>query len=125
MRLYEMNYARLMHLLPRIQTVGQYCIYDIQGQIFMLSILEKTTYTTLLSIHLETNAPHYLKPELVVRLYHDARVAEVCKSQKISKIKPRYDYPNVHMHQKNEKHQVNGFLSDWLVYCLTYGTKIS
>ena len=125
MRLYEMNYAKLVRLMPRLQNVGEQCSYDIYGQTFQLLVLETTVYTTLLSICLAEDAPDYLTPRFVVRLYHDARVAEVCSTQQISRIKPRYEYPNSQMHQKNEKHQINIFLSDWLKYCLTCGTMIS
>lgn len=129
MRLYETNYAKLVRLMPPEPEVGARCSYAIQGQVFHLTNLENTTYTTLLSIDLEDSVPEYLKPKLVVRLYHDARVAEVCTSQQISRIKPRYDYPNAKMHQKmhqkNEKQQINAFLADWLMHCLTNGTMIA
>ena len=49
-----------------------------------------------------------------VRLYHDAMVAEVCSSQQIFRFKARYDYPNKKLHQRDEKHQINQFLADWL-----------
>ena len=63
-----------------------------------------------------------MKAELTIRMYHDARVAEVCSSQQIFRIKPRYDYPNIAMHQCDEKRQINVFLSDWLLHCLRNGT---
>ena len=125
MRLYETNYAKLVRLMPRESKIGAMCCYEIQGQIFHLTNLESTRYTTLLSIDLDDNVPEYLKPRLVVRLYHDARVAEVCSSQQISRIQPRYDYPNARMHQTNEKQQINAFLADWLMLCLTRGTMIA
>lgn len=57
-----------------------------------------------------------------VRLYHDARVAEVCSTQQIYRFKGRYDYPNKKLHQRDEKHQINQFLAEWLRYCLLQGT---
>lgn len=125
MRLYETNYAKLVRLLPKDHKVGNECIYDIQGSSFQLEIVEVTPYTTVLLIRLMEDVPDYLKPNLKVRLYHDAKVAEVCSNQKISRIQPKYEYPNSKMHQKNEKHQVNAFLSDWLVHCLKNGTMLS
>lgn len=56
-----------------------------------------------------------------VRLYHDAMVAEVCSTQQIYRFKARYDYPNKKLHQRDEKHQINQFLADWLRYCLAHG----
>ncbi|WBA17597.1 DUF1249 family protein [Salinivibrio kushneri] len=127
MRLYETNYAKLVRLMPKRDEVGQVCRYDIQGQEYVLVVRESTRYTTLLDIaQLSPGAaPDYLRANLTVRLYHDARVAEVCTTQQISRLKPRYDYPNPRMHQRDEKHQVNAFLSDWLGHCLRRGVVAS
>ena len=62
-----------------------------------------------------------LHPRMSIRLYHDARMAEVISSQDIHQVKPRYDYPNKHMHQQDEKQQINQFLNEWLHLCLRYG----
>lgn len=127
MRLYETNYAKLVRLMPKRDEVGQVRRYDIQGQEYALVVRESTRYTTLLDIAQlgQGQAPDYLRANLTVRLYHDARVAEVCTTQQISRLKPRYDYPNPRMHQRNEKHQVNAFLSDWLAHCLRRGVTAS
>lgn len=125
MRLYETNYAKLVRLMPCEKTQGQHRVYDINGTAFQLRIVESTRYTSLLSIESMQQSPCYLKPVFRVRLYHDARVAEVCSIQQKSQIKPRYDYPNSHMYQRDEKYQINAFLSDWLIYCLKHGTACS
>lgn len=64
---------------------------------------------------------HSYHPRMSIRLYHDARMAEVISSQDIHQVKPRYDYPNKHMHQQDEKQQINQFLNEWLHLCLMYG----
>jgi hypothetical protein len=58
---------------------------------------------------------------MVIRLYHDARLAEVISNQDIRHIKPRYDYPNNQMHQPDEKQQINVFLKEWLQLSLQLG----
>jgi len=58
---------------------------------------------------------------LQVRLYHDARMAEVCVSQQISRLQPSYHYPNAKMHHRDEKEQCNHFLGEWLRFCLVHG----
>ncbi|EGK18313.1 hypothetical protein SFVA6_3999 [Shigella flexneri VA-6] len=73
---------------------------------------------------IEQTAPaisYWSLPSMTVRLYHDAMVAEVCSSQQIFRFKARYDYPNKKLHQRDEKHQINQFLADWLRYCLAHG----
>ncbi len=121
MRIYETNYAKLLRLLPQSNEVGNSCAYAIQGLVFQLDIIEATRYTTLLNIWQHGNSPEYLKAQIKVRMYHDARVAEVCASQQVQPIKPKYDYPNTKMHQRDEKHQMNAFLADWLSHCLRNG----
>ncbi|KAE8176458.1 DUF1249 family protein [Photobacterium carnosum] len=123
MRLYETNYAKLLPLLPRSDMVGDMLVYLVCDDVYQLEIIESTRYTTVITLGLleSEKVADYLSPLLTVRLYHDARVAEVCAVQQISRLKPIYDYPNLRMHQKNEKHQVNLFLGDWLKHCLRHG----
>jgi uncharacterized protein YqiB (DUF1249 family) len=56
-----------------------------------------------------------------VRLYHDADMAEVVKCQRYRQFKPRYEYPNLDMHQIDEKAQMNRFLGELLTHCLSHG----
>ncbi|PHZ58176.1 dehydrogenase [Photobacterium leiognathi] len=123
MRLYETNYAKLLPLLPRSDGVGDERFYRVCDDVYCLKIIESTRYTTMISLELqgEQSVADYLSPSLTIRLYHDAKVAEVCSAQQISRLKPIYDYPNLRMHQKDEKHQVNRFLGDWLNHCLRHG----
>ena len=123
MRLYETNYAKLLPLLPRSDMVGDMLVYLVCDDVYQLEIIESTRYTTVITLGLleSEKVADYLAPLLTVRLYHDAKVAEVCAVQQISRLKPIYDYPNLRMHQKNEKHQVNLFLGDWLKHCLRHG----
>ncbi len=123
MRMYETNYAKLVSLLPRGD--DESCGYVVCGEEYLLTVIEQTRYTTLIKIVQLSPLATQRATELTVRLYHDARVAEVCATQQTARLKPRYDYPNKRMHQKDEKHQVNQFLSDWLMHCLKYGTSNS
>jgi uncharacterized protein YqiB (DUF1249 family) len=58
---------------------------------------------------------------MTVRVYHDAMMAEVISCYRDTQIAPVNDYPNRFMHHPDEKVQVNGFLADWLEYCLRFG----
>ena len=60
-------------------------------------------------------------PQLTMRLYHDAKMAEVISCDKVRCIRPRYEKLNHTMYQTDEKSQWNKFLSEWLEYCLEYG----
>jgi len=122
MRLCETNFAQLRRLLPRTNDVGDQITYQVNGACYRLTILEATRYTTLVQIlQTEPVLSYWSLPSMSVRLYRDAMVAEVCSSQQIYRFKARYDYPNKKLHQRDEKHQINQFLADWLRYCLAYG----
>jgi uncharacterized protein YqiB (DUF1249 family) len=56
-----------------------------------------------------------------VRIYHDARVAEVLACQGIHSFQPFYPYPNPKMLQPYEKRRVNYFLGEWLSHCSVMG----
>ncbi|CAM3987649.1 MULTISPECIES: DUF1249 family protein [Vibrio] len=121
MRLYETNYAKLNALLPRPAVVGDKRTYQVQDQVYQINILEITRYTTLVNVYQCDIHPIFPLPSMTVRLYHDARVAEVCASEKMRIVNARHDYPNKKMVQKDEKHQLNKFLGDWLTFCLKMG----
>jgi len=97
---------------------------------YAITVNEVTRYTSLItfeqkviaakkSIHKSLLSSFH--PRMSIRLYHDARMAEVISSQDIYQVKPRYDYPNKHMHQQDEKQQINQFLNEWLHLCLAHG----
>lgn len=97
---------------------------------YAITVNEVTRYTSLITFEqkvIEQKEPksktllNVLHPRMSIRLYHDARMAEVISSQDIHQVKPRYDYPNKHMHQEDEKQQINQFLNEWLHLCLTHG----
>ncbi|MEW5288816.1 MULTISPECIES: DUF1249 family protein [Erwinia] len=124
MRICETNFAQLRRLLPgaKDEQATESVTYQVHGASYTLTILESTRYTTLVEIKQIAPAVSYWSlPAMTVRLYHDARVAEVCSTQQIYRFKARYDYPNKKLHQRDEKHQINQFLADWLRYCLTHG----
>lgn len=126
LRCCEMNYVRLSQLLAQLRVVGDEIGWALDGQTSVVAVIDETTpYTALVTLSQHRpGTPAYLLPSMRVRLYHDARVAEVLTSQQISKLAPRYDYPNAKMHQRDEKYRVNHFLGEWLAlsrrigYCL-------
>ncbi|WP_159565740.1 DUF1249 family protein [Budvicia diplopodorum] len=123
MRLTEINYAQLRRLIPREDEVGSRVEFEVASATYRIETKESTRYTSLVSIQqIFPKVSYWSMPTLNVRLYHDALVAEVCSSQQIFRFKARYDYPNKKLHQRDEKHQINQFLADWLRFCLMKGT---
>ena len=127
MALCEINYMLLLRILADKEQVGeQRCFFISDFLSYRITVNEVTKYTTLITIIQEANIRGYnltelFRPKMVVRLYHDARMAEVISNQDVQQIKPRYDYPNERMHLPDEKQQVNYFLKEWLQLCLKFG----
>jgi uncharacterized protein YqiB (DUF1249 family) len=115
----EHNYGKLMLLLPDVDDRDMTYEFTINTVLtYQITILDVARYTTTVEIaQVAKNLPKFLKPALTVRMYHDVRSAEVLSVQNIGKIQPSYDYPNLQMHQKNEKFMTNVFLTEWLTFC--------
>jgi uncharacterized protein YqiB (DUF1249 family) len=127
MNLCDVNYMLLIKLLADKEEVGQKRDFFISDFLtYVISVDEVTRYTTLITISQNTvemgeQLSHLFQPKMVIRLYHDARMAEVITSQNIRQVKPRYDYPNSKMHLPDEKQQINIFLKEWLQLCHELG----
>ena len=127
MNLCETNYMLMLKILSDRELVGETRSFFISDFLsYTLTVNEVTKYTSVIAISQNANVmgenlSELFKPSMVIRLYHDARMAEVISSQDIRQIKPRYDYPNSDMHQPDEKQQINLFLKEWLQLCLQLG----
>lgn len=120
------NYARLMRLLPRMREAVDGCRVALsQGErllgVLNLDVLENCPYTTTLQLSQDAGLPGLPMPRLEVRVYHDARMAEVVASDRVRYLRSWYHYPNHAMHQPDEKAQLNLFLGEWLGHCLACG----
>ncbi|TMM47507.1 DUF1249 domain-containing protein [Colwellia ponticola] len=126
------NYMLLLKVLANKTALGESRHFFISDFLnYNVTIQDVTRYTSVISFeqdslsHTLKNIPravtNALQPRMTIRLYHDARMAEVLSTQDIRQVKPRYDYPNSHMHQQDEKQQINQFLNEWLHLCLRLG----
>lgn len=80
MTLYESNYIRLKWLVPDIREVQGSLISRIDGECPLhLELEEHSPYTSTfrLTYYFEDDAGVRADPDLVVRVYHDAHLAEV------------------------------------------------
>jgi uncharacterized protein YqiB (DUF1249 family) len=125
----EANYARLMRLLPdmRGSCAGRRVAIS-QGErllgVLALDVLESCPYTTTLRVRQEHDLAWLPSPPLEVRVYHDARMAEVIGAQQARRFLGRYPYPNAAMYQPDEKSQLNLFLGEWLSHGLACGHEL-
>ncbi|GAA5216900.1 DUF1249 domain-containing protein [Corallincola platygyrae] len=123
LRCCERNYVTLGLLVKRLCQPGDRLHWALDSHTQVeLSLIEETKYTCTVGLEQKRDgAASFMLPHMTVRLYHDARVAEVLTSQQISRLKPRYDYPNKNMLHKDEKIQVNQFLAEWLQHSKRFG----
>lgn len=132
----EANYARLARLLPDCELGSR--TFGLGGAEMSIDVIERCPYTTTLEICqrpraaptpqlfaastlFSTTVFAKLAAQLTVRVYHDARLAEVIAFASRRRVLPRYEYPNEAMHQPDEKSQWNRFLGEWLSHCLQHG----
>lgn len=124
MELYELNYIQLRQLVPDVNAVRDSSVSRADGALLLhLTVHERCKYTTTLHLTylFSDSEGDFPAPDLVVRMYHDAQVAEV-----ISRGRPRgrrdagYDRFH-HQYSIEAKWQVNRFLHKWLGYCLRQG----
>lgn len=122
----EMNFHRLMGMLPGMLQghsewnfrAGSEANIEVR-----LLVKERARYTTVVEVqqrHAEMDLPAFM-----LRLYHDADVAEVIAFDGHRHWQPQYDYPNPQMYQPDEKQALNRFLFDWLVFCRKHGLALS
>jgi uncharacterized protein YqiB (DUF1249 family) len=123
-RLNELNYAALLPFVPDEDdsTKAEVIIQAGEGLVFVVKRVDNSRYTTDISIEqLKPSWADYLRAKMTVRLYHDVRMAEVLKTQGITKLEVHYRQPNKDMRHRDEKYQANQFLSDWLQLCRKQG----
>ncbi|MBN8430156.1 DUF1249 domain-containing protein [Microbulbifer salipaludis] len=125
----DANYLRLCKLLPELAN-HQSWSYRMPHGTLEVTVLERSRYTTEVCLRTApqnsgANEHGWLTPPpITVRLYHDARMAEVVAVDGQGPIGGNglnFSYPNPAMHNEDERQQVNRFLSEWLAHCLANG----
>ncbi len=121
------NYLRLVRLLGDLEA-GEAREVELVGDegrrlgVLCLELLERAPYTSIVRVTQRGVLDALLEtPRMRVHLYHDVRMAEVADFQRRRHFHGRYRYPNAHMHQPDEKLQLNRFLGEWLEHGLAHG----
>lgn len=123
----DANYMRLRKLFPGLREDDEREFALTNGAATVLigfTVLERSPYTTLVRLTQRDSAmdqPWMPAPQITIRLYHDAKCAEVVEFQRARDFQAVYPYPNPAMHQPDEKAQVNRLLSELLAVCLQRG----
>lgn len=135
------NYLRLIRLLPQLREGERREFFVAHGGVapqVTVEVTEHRRYTAVVALRQRFLGERAASPQappgeggdtahrvgetrIKVRLYHDARCAEVIEFQGQRLFAPEYDYPNAKMRQPDEKAQVNRFLREFLNACLAHG----
>ncbi|MFO7604566.1 MAG: DUF1249 domain-containing protein [Gammaproteobacteria bacterium] len=123
MWLYEHNYATLSALFPEVISGETPSLsHELEHSSLRIQVRERNKYTLLLDVAETYPAGSVWKPMLNmrIRVYTDARLAEVVNYQGRTRFLPKYETPNPRMYQRDEKYQINCLLYDWLLYLNRY-----
>ena len=125
MDLYESNYIRLRKLLSDPKRMPRKACSSIPDHLDLhLQIVERSRYTTTLylSYAFPSADGMQMEPNLKIRIYHDARLAEVMAGHLHH---GRLILDHLPAHALTEKWTLNRFLNRWLGYCLKQGHSFS
>jgi uncharacterized protein YqiB (DUF1249 family) len=117
---FERNYFALIDILDTLDLSVQDSVeFELGGDLVTIVLAEQTRYTLVVNIEHQFCRLEYFVPPLRfdVRLYTDAKLAEVTSYQGVRHLRPKYPYPNQGMHHPDEKRQTNLMLFDWLCAC--------
>jgi hypothetical protein len=123
MREYERNYERLQFLVPGLRQLRGRAVSRVAAVPDLhLEVLDQSAYTTTLvmTYALEIDGTRQVEPEVQVRIYHDARMAEVLAVREPGP-SGRSGWCSLRHSAMTRKWRFNRFLGKWLAYCLQQG----
>jgi len=126
-RLYEINYFKLIKLLPIDKINEEFNFFIPEGvnnSEIRISINRISLHTSKLTLH-KSNLLRYMEDTIMeIFVYHDARMAEVRRFNGKRQFWLRNKYPNKNMLTKDEKFQWNIFLSEFLSHSEAHGLSV-
>lgn len=127
MELYESNYINMRRLVPTMPRAPVSLISQIPGSLDLhFRLIERFRYTSELNLtyQFKQNDSAYVEPDLRIRVYHDARLAEVVVAHR--RHFPIFDAESLAVQRMASaqlywRWKMNRFLFKWLNYCLRQG----
>lgn len=124
MTLYESNFIRLGWLLPKLPPSGTSLVSRVQSDIPLhLTVGEVSPYTTTVTLTylFEEGADWVADPDLQVRLYHDASLAEAMACTDTHRHKALQAFTTGNGTELQRRWARNMMLNKWLEYCADRG----
>ena len=121
----EVNFLRLQKLLPgfapgQSRHIGTRLPHG-GVDVLHLHVAERCPYTAEVVLRQQQPVWGARGAEFTVRVYLDARMAEVVGCARVRRLLARYEYPNPAGLARDEKWQANRLLGEWLSHCLAEG----
>ncbi len=126
-RVYEINYRLLLKLTQGLETLpDEVLLLSDDSHTVTVSVVERCKFTTSITLNhdLKSHDLFVVNPSVKIRIYHDARLAEVVACQQDSKFFAVYPFILAKVPFQNEKRDVNLFLREWLNHCLAQGYRL-
>lgn len=124
MSLYESNHVRLGWIAGDLASLQGAHVSSVDGDCdLVLTVSERTPYTTALNLtyHLEAGPlPAQRVPDMLVRVYHDARVAEC-----VGFAAGRSPLERLLDRELEQRWARNVMLNKWLEYCADRGHRFA
>lgn len=121
MTLYESNYIRLRRLVPQLDAIAGGRVSTVEDDCRLyLRVDERTRYTATLTLTylFETPSGEIADPDLQIRVYHDARLAEALGSARWSQHEMLVSIRSQLRHHAGDRWVRNMMLNKWLDYCV-------
>lgn len=120
MTLYESNYVRLRWLLPELEELESERISVVADDLPLhVNLVQRSRYTTTLNLtyFFDEAGQKVADPDLYVRIYHDAKLAEAmaCKDQHRHSLLRSYETD--HGSELQRRWSRNMMLNKWLEFC--------
>ncbi|HRX70066.1 MAG: DUF1249 domain-containing protein [Candidatus Competibacteraceae bacterium] len=128
MDLYECNYINMRRLLPIMPPASAVRVSRTPGGMDLhLRVVERCRYTSELILTYQfgqEQGPPVAEPDLRIRVYHDARLAEVVTAHLRYRVSFATDPLDSRSPDRNplcNRWRINRFLYKWLTYCWRQG----
>lgn len=124
MALYESNFRRFVRLIPEIDIPFDHAVsHSSSDRDLELKVLERCKFTTTVNLTywFEHAGQRKADPDLTVRLYRDAELAEAVHCDATSRYAAMSGIDWVDADTLNAQWPRNLLLNKWLAYCLQQG----